>query len=109
MTKQHQEKRLLFATKFKDWNVENWKKVIFCDECSIVLGKRYNKKGWKLPEIETFQRIRKTFSLQYFKIFSFISFKGQGEFIIVNEKWNSEYYIKLIRTKLKPFLSKGIL
>lgn len=45
LTKQHREKRLLFAKKYLNWTVREWKKVLFSDETKINMvnsdGKRY--------------------------------------------------------------------
>ena len=32
--------RLVFCLKYKDWTIEDWKRVIWTDECSVVLGHR---------------------------------------------------------------------
>ena len=34
------EARLAFAIKYKDWTIEDWKRVIWMDETSVVLGQR---------------------------------------------------------------------
>lgn len=45
LTKQHREKRLLFAKKYVNWTIRDWKKVLFSDETKINMvnsdGKRY--------------------------------------------------------------------
>ena len=32
--------RLAFAIKYKDWTIEHWKRVIWTNETSVVLGQR---------------------------------------------------------------------
>ena len=50
MTKAMRETRLHFAEKYKDWTVEDWKKVVWTDETSVVLGSRRGSvRVWRNP------------------------------------------------------------
>ena len=44
------EARLQFAERFKDWQLEQWKDVIWSDETSIILGQRRGQwRVWRTP------------------------------------------------------------
>ena len=38
LTAEHAQRRLAFAQKHRDWSTEEWKSIIFSDECSIERG-----------------------------------------------------------------------
>lgn len=38
LTPTMKEAKLAFAIKYKDWTIEDWKRVIWTDETSVVLG-----------------------------------------------------------------------
>ena len=45
------EARYQFALRYKDWTVDDWKKVIWTDETSCVLGsRRGNVRVWRTPD-----------------------------------------------------------
>ncbi len=45
------ERRLKFCCKYRDWTLEDWKKVIFSDETSVIVGqKRGSYKVWRRPD-----------------------------------------------------------
>ena len=50
LKKKHQAQRLKFAKKYKDWTLENWKKVVWSDESKFMIfgsdGRHY---CWKRP------------------------------------------------------------
>lgn len=39
----HRNQRLAFACKYRHWTVEDWKNVIWTNECSFELGKDYRR------------------------------------------------------------------
>ncbi|KJZ76058.1 hypothetical protein HIM_04514 [Hirsutella minnesotensis 3608] len=44
-------KRLQFAWEHRDWTIEHWKKVIWSDETSVILGSlRGKRRVWRLPK-----------------------------------------------------------
>lgn len=43
--------RLEFAIRYKDWTIEDWKRVIWTDETSVILGQRRgNNRIWRTVE-----------------------------------------------------------
>ena len=41
---QHKAARLRWARRYQNWTVEDWKRVIWSDECSIVLGRKSRRR-----------------------------------------------------------------
>lgn len=51
LTPKMREARLKFAMEHKDWTEEDWKKVIWSDETSVVIGQRRGGyRVWRTPE-----------------------------------------------------------
>jgi len=45
------ERRLKFCRKYRDWILEDWKKIIFSDETSVIVGQRRESyKVWRRPD-----------------------------------------------------------
>lgn len=110
LSKKHIQKRLEYAKQYENWTKEDWRKVVFLDETSVILGKAYKKKAWKKRGEQRFFYKNKDFCISYFKAFSFISFYGKGELVFVQGKWNSDNYIDILNKsligKLKDFDGK---
>ena len=50
LTEAMKEARYQFALRYKDWTVEDWKKVIWSDETSVVLNSRRGRiRQWRQP------------------------------------------------------------
>jgi hypothetical protein len=48
LKKEHQQKRLAFAQKYKDWTIENWMRVVWSDESKFqIFGSDGIKYCWK--------------------------------------------------------------
>ena len=51
LTPEMKKARLQFALDHKDWTIEDWKKVIWSDETSVVCGfRRGGHRVWRTPE-----------------------------------------------------------
>lgn len=51
LSKNHIAGRLHFAKKYKDWTVEQWRKVIWTDEASFEVGKNVRRRRiWRKPQ-----------------------------------------------------------
>ena len=56
LTEDMRKCRLMFAETHKDWTIEDWKKVIWSDETSVILGHRQGgTKVWRTVE-ERYER-----------------------------------------------------
>lgn len=67
------EARFQWALQYKDWTVEDWKKVIWTDETSVCLGQRRGKvRIWRTPS----ERYHKTCSRRRWKGFMEFMFWG---------------------------------
>ncbi len=50
LTKANRVKRLAFAMRVRDWTLEDWKKLVWSDETSVVLGAMRGKRRiWRRP------------------------------------------------------------
>lgn len=49
LTEEMKQARYDFAVKYKDWTVEDWKRVIWTDETSVVMQKRGTRRIWRRP------------------------------------------------------------
>ncbi len=83
------ERRLKFCRKYRDWTLEDWKKVIFSDETSVVVGlRRGSYKVWRKPDeaqIEVVTRMRWKGFME-FMFWGCFSWYRKGPFHI----WKSE-------------------
>ena len=63
LTEAMKEARYQFALRYKDWTIEDWKKVIWSNETSVVLNSRRGKiRQWRQPgEIFTQAYIRRRY------------------------------------------------
>lgn len=108
LTERQIQKRLEFATKYKNWTVNDWKQVAFLDESSVVIGQKYKKKSWKKPKTKQYLHTMKKFSIQYFKVVSFISYYGVSPLIKLENRWKSDEYIKILNDILIPKMKELI-
>jgi len=82
-------KRLEWAIKYKDWTVEDWKKVIWSDECSVWIGVNPRRQWIIRPPGEKFNRkyTKKTFKSAQVKVMVWACFTGErlGPLIVCDE------------------------
>ena len=51
LTKRMRDERLAWCLAYKDWTLEDWKRVIWTDETSVILGlRRGGYRVWRLPD-----------------------------------------------------------
>jgi DDE superfamily endonuclease len=82
-------KRLAWAEKYKDWTVEDWKKVIWSDESSIWIGVNPRRQWVHRPKGERFNSryVKKTFKSAQVKVMVWACFTGErvGPLIVCDE------------------------
>ena len=82
-------KRLEWAMRYKDWTVEDWKRVIWSDESSIWIGVNPRRQWVIRPPGERLNRkyVKKTFKSAQVKIMVWACFTGErlGPLIICDE------------------------
>jgi hypothetical protein len=82
-------KRLEWALKYKDWTVEDWKRVIWSDESSIWIGVNPRRQWVIRPPNERLNRkyVKKTFKSAQVKVMVWACFTGErlGPLIVCEE------------------------
>ena len=82
-------KRLASAEKYKNWTVEDWKKVIWSDESSIWIGVSPRRQWVIRPKGERFNSryVKKTFKSAQVKVMIWACFTGErlGPLIVCDE------------------------
>jgi DDE superfamily endonuclease len=82
-------KRLAWAEKYKDWTIEDWKKVIWSDESSIWIGVNPRRQWVHRPKGERFNSryVKKTFKSAQVKVMVWACFTGErvGPLIVCDE------------------------
>ena len=89
------EARLAFAIRYKDWTIKDWKRVIWIDETSVVLGQRKgNHQVWKTP-LEGEEPVAFTIRERYHKGTKFIFWSS------FSWDWKGPYHCWAPETKKK--------
>lgn len=106
ITSLNMNKRNTFAETVSRWTINKWKSCIFSDESSVEIGKKYSSKLWRkrgdrYKEINIDKR-RRIFVKKYVKVFSYITYNGPGILTVLDGKWNSKKYTKLLSEVLVP-------
>jgi len=82
-------KRLAWAEKYKDWTIEDWKKVICSDECSVWIGVNPRRQWVIRSHGERLNRkyVKKTFTSAHVKVMVWACFTGDwlGRMVICDE------------------------
>ena len=82
-------KRLDWAIKYKDWTIEDWKKVIWSDECSVWIGVNPRRQWVIRPPGERLNRkyVKKTFKSAQVKVMVWACFTGDrlGPLVVCDE------------------------
>ena len=82
-------KRLDWAIKYKDWTIEDWKKVIWSDECSVWIGVNPRRQWVIRPPGERLNRqyVKKTFKNAQVKVMVWACFTGDrlGPLVVCDE------------------------
>jgi transposase len=100
LSKKHKRQRLNFAQKYKNWTVEDWKKIIWSDESKVMLydsnGRQYcwKKSNESLDERHIKPTIK--FGGGNIMIWGCICSQGIGNLCRINEKMNSELYCQVL-------------
>lgn len=82
-------KRLAWAEKYKNWTIEDWKKVIWSDESSIWIGVNPRRQWVIRPKGERLnpRYVKKTFKSAHVKVMVWACFTGErlGPLIVCDE------------------------
>lgn len=93
-------KRVEFATKYLDWGIEEWNRIIYCDEVSIELFKNYQDKIWRrrgdTGHPKYYKPLNRVFVKKYRKYFAYFARDLPGELIPISGRMNSQKYCKIL-------------
>ena len=83
------QKRLDWAMKYKDWTIEDWKKVIWSDECEIWIRVNPRRQWIICPPGERLNRkyVKKTFKGAHVRVMVWACFTGDrlGPLVVCDE------------------------
>ena len=98
--------RKKWARSRKNWTIESWKRFIFSDECSVVIGKDNRMYSWRRidekdsPHLVCPPRNRK-FSVM---VWGAITFSGERTLNWVKGNIDSQKYIEVLQESLLPLI-----
>jgi transposase len=104
LTENHKIERLKFSEKYFDFNYQDWKKVIFSDECRFSLDNTNKKEFYwkKVADPLNEKHIKKTKKFGGGSIMTWgcLTSEGTGELVRLNGKIDSAKYIQVLRDDL---------
>jgi hypothetical protein len=110
LTAAQKRARLKFAQKFEDWTVEDWKKVIWSDECKInIYGSDGQQYVWKKRTEDFKERdIHKTVKFGGGKIMVWgcMGWDGPGILCEVEGNMDTKQYVSILDSALLESLEK---
>jgi transposase len=107
----HMKKRLAFAEKYKEWTVEDWKRVIWSDETKI---NRFGSDGrqwvWKKKKEELIQReVQGT--VKYgggnIMVWGCMGWNGVGHLAEVEGRMDADQYVSILEDHMLPSLEES--
>ena len=109
LTLRHRKMRIAWCRVRKFWKMEQWKKVIFSDECCIKIGQDRRVYVWKMKD-EGYYRPdlygdNKKPKMQVM-IWGCISWFGVGTISMIDGTLNSRGYLQILEDKLWPVVAK---
>jgi transposase len=100
----HQKERLQWAKKYRNWTYRQWKKVLFSDESSVELWKKYTERVWRKPgealRNGMYQPTKLDFGKKYQKVWSVFSYKGVGKLVFLEDRWCGNSYRDILQENL---------
>jgi hypothetical protein len=107
----HRKARLVFAQKYREWTVEDWKRVIWSDETKI---NRFGSDGrqwvWKQKGEGLIQReIKGTvkFGGGNIMVWGCMGWNGVGRLAEVEGKMNADQYVSILEDHMLPSLEES--
>lgn len=107
---QHKEARRRFAIKYREWTLEDWKRVVFSDESKF---NRISSDGMQYfwddrPDPNTQRKVAGTvkFGGGSVKVWSCFSWHGPGYIVMVDDTMNAELYRTILQEDLQASLEE---
>jgi hypothetical protein len=104
LSKAHRKARLAFALKYKEWTIEDWKRVIWSDETKINRfgsdGKKYvwKKRGQPLLEREVAPTVK--YGGGNIMVWGCMGWNGVGVMVEVEGRMDAKQYVKILEEGL---------
>lgn len=110
LTAVHRKKRLAFAEKYKEWTVEDWKRVIWSDETKINrIGSDGKQWVWKQAGEGLIRReIQQTvkFGGGNIMVWGCMGWNGVGRLAEVEGRMDAEQYVNILEENLLPSIEE---
>lgn len=107
----HHVKRLAFATQYKDWGLDEWRKVLWSDEASFVVtdnqrGRVYRPRGSDPYDLRYTKCMVKHPDL--LMVLGCFSYHGADKLVFLpkNIRMNQNSYFELIMDELEPCMDR---
>ena len=109
LTHKMKRKRLAWAKKYKNWTLDDWKKVLFSDETHFVVGGKHvqyvrRSVGESVKPCHINQQVKHPAKKMFWGCFSF---KGVGSLFPVQGMMKSDQYIEVIQRRVIPDMQKA--
>ena len=111
LSPRHRKQRLAFALKYKEWTVEDWKRVIWSDETKINRiasdGRQWmwKKAGEGLVEREVQGTVK--FGGGNIMVWRCISWEGVGRLAEVEGRMDAQQYVDILKDNLLPTMEES--
>jgi transposase len=111
LTARHKQKRLAFANKYREWTVEDWKRVIWSDETKINRmgsdGRQYvwKQKGEGLIEREVQSTLK--FGGGNIMVWGCMGWNGVGQLVEVEGRMDANQYVDILENHLLPSMEES--
>jgi transposase len=111
LTAVHRKKRLAFAMKYREWTVEDWKRVIWSDETKINrIGSDGRQWVWKkagegLISREISQTVK--FGGGNIMVWGCMGWEGVGQLAEVEGRMDADQYVSILEDHLLPSLENS--
>jgi len=107
----HRKRRLAFALKYREWTVEDWKRVIWSDETKINRfgsdGQEYvwKQKGEGLIEREIKGTVK--FGGGNIMVWGCMGWNGVGQLAEIEGRMNADQYVSILEDHILPSLEES--
>lgn len=111
LSARHRQRRLAFAQKYREWTVEDWKRVIWSDETKINRfgsdGRQWvwKKKGEGLIEREVQGTVK--FGGGNIMVWGCMGWNGVGHLAEVEGRMDADQYVDILKNHMLPSLEES--
>ena len=111
LSARHRQRRLAFALKYKEWTVEDWKRVIWSDETKINRlvsdGRQWvwKQKGEGLTEREVQGTVK--YGGGNIMVWGCMGWNGVGHLAKVEGRMNADQYVSILEDNMLPSLEES--